>query len=144
SPPFEPTDDDRNKLIELCARIETEADALAPHRATLVETSFDGRTLESHDDPAALVRRLVQRLAPVIQEIGRRSLSSDELVLKRVLADDRREEIFASKADLRAKLTPVPAPLREVFAPLGLGVLYTVGDDDCTTELDISQGRSVN
>jgi hypothetical protein len=59
-------------------------------------------------------------MAPVVREIARHSLSPQELVLKRMLAGDRREEIFASKAELAQKLDPLPASLRQVFAPLGL------------------------
>jgi hypothetical protein len=66
-------------------------------------------------------------MAPVVTEIARHSLAPDELVLKRVVTDDRREEVFVAKADLISKLDPVPVALRGVFAPLGLGDLGRPG-----------------
>jgi len=56
----------------------------------------------------------------VVQEIAWRSRSATELVLKRLLADDRREEIFVTKVELTKKFEPLPQNLRRVFDPLGL------------------------
>lgn len=134
SPTLEPRDEDAERIAAVAREIVGDSSALAEHRSTLQKVSFDGKPLESHPDPALLVRRLVERLAPVIQQIARRSLAPGELVLKRVLAGDRREEIFASVPDLTGKLTPVPAELRQVFAPLGLGI-DDLGDDEATTEM---------
>jgi hypothetical protein len=67
-----------------------------------------------------LIERLVEEMAPVVQEIARRSKSTEELIIKRVTGDKRREEIFISKADLVAKIALLPAQLRVLFRPLGL------------------------
>ncbi len=40
-------------------------------------------------------------------------------MLKRLLGDNRREEIFVSKATLSEKLAALPDPLRGSFKPLG-------------------------
>src|SRR5690606_286549 len=121
SPPFEPLDDDVPKFLELASQLYDAAEELQESRGALREARIDGIPIAEHENPAILVKRLISKMAPVVQEMARHSLSPDELVLKRVLADDRREEIFASKADLLAKLDPVPLALRGVFAPLGLG-----------------------
>jgi hypothetical protein len=42
-------------------------------------------------------------------------------VLRRLLGDNRREEIFVSTADLLKRLDGLPSHAREVFAPLQLG-----------------------
>jgi hypothetical protein len=123
SPPFEPLDEDVPKFLELASQLVDAAEELTESRGPLREARFEGKPIGEHDNPASLVKRLISKIAPVVQEIARHSLSPDELVLKRVLADDRREEIFAAKADLLAKLDPVPLGLRGVFAPLGLGDL---------------------
>jgi hypothetical protein len=121
SPPFEPLDEDIPRLLELTAQLRLDLSNLAEHRKQLVEGRLDGKPLAEHDGPSLAVRRLITKMAPVVQEIARRSLSPDELILKRVLADDRREEIFVAKADLTARLDPVPPALRALFSPLGLG-----------------------
>jgi hypothetical protein len=123
SPPFEPADEDVTKFLELATALVDAAEELTESRGPLREARFEGKPIGEHENPSGLVKRLISKMAPVVQEIARHSLSPDELVLKRVLADDRREEIFAAKADLLAKLDPVPLGLRGVFAPLGLGDL---------------------
>jgi hypothetical protein len=55
-----------------------------------------------------------------VQSVAARSLSPTELVIKRMLADGRREEIFVERAELVRKLDPLPAAHRALFAPLGL------------------------
>ena len=143
--PFEPLDDDARKLAELVQRLSEATTDLASKRCALLDATFDGKPLKNHEDPAVLVRRIVDRIAPTIQEISRHSLSADELVLKSVLADDRREEIFAAKSDLLAKLRPVPVSHRGVFAPLGLGDLGDgVGDADPTREVVVSSTSAGN
>ncbi len=66
-----------------------------------------------------IVEKLVATLAPIVREIARRSLTPTELVLRRALADNRREEVFVTKATLREKYAPLAPPLRTLFAPLG-------------------------
>jgi hypothetical protein len=118
--PIEPAPEDKPELLAFHDELEKSLNALKGSRRSLRGAQLDGTPLNEHTDATVLVRRLVQQLAPVVQEISRRSLGKGELVLKRVLADDRREEIFAPKADLRAKLDPLPPELRRAFAPLGL------------------------
>ena len=54
--------------------------------------------MRTHAKPTLLVERLIATMAPVVQEIAARSQSPGELVLRRLLSGDRREEIFLSKA----------------------------------------------
>jgi hypothetical protein len=123
SPPFEPMEEDVPRFIELVHLLVDSVEDLTRSRGSLREARIDGKTLGEFENPSILVKRLVSKMAPVVTEIARHSLAPDELVLKRVVTDDRREEIFAAKADLISKLDPVPIGLRGVFAPLGLGDL---------------------
>jgi hypothetical protein len=123
SPPFEPMEEDVPRFVELTHLLIDSADELTRNRGSLREARIDGKALGDLESPSILVKRLVAKMAPVVTEIARHSLAPDELVLKRVVTDDRREEIFAAKADLISKLDPVPIGLRGVFAPLGLGDL---------------------
>jgi hypothetical protein len=121
SEPFEIEAEDVDGLRLLFAQLAGAANDLMGHRRALKKARLDGKPIQEHASPRLLVERLVEQAAPVVQEITRHSLSPTELVLKRVLADDQRVEVFASKADLRAKLEPLSPELQSIFAPLGLG-----------------------
>ncbi len=118
---FEPQLEDVAKLHALRDKLDTGLTALAERRIKLLDAQLDGKPLDQHDNPAILVERLVTSMSPVIREIAGHSLNPGELVLKRVLADDRREEIFVSRAELETRLDKLPADLRRLFEPLGLG-----------------------
>src|SRR5262249_13330618 len=90
-------------------------------RRALLEASLDHQPLREYDRPAVLVKRLIASMTPIVQEISAHSLAPDELVLRRMLGDNRREEIFVSKSELRRKLEPLTATQRSLFDSLGLG-----------------------
>jgi hypothetical protein len=89
-------------------------------RRTLLSASFDGSDFLTLPAFAPLVQRLVAMLSPLVEEIARRSPTTTELVIRRRLADNRREEVFVGKATLRAKYAELPDEQRALFAPLGL------------------------
>jgi len=93
---------------------------LVKSRKTLLQATLDGKAMKDHERPSLLLERIVARMAPIVQEIARRSPSPNELVLKRLLGDDRREEIFLSKEELRKKLEVLPPPQSRIMEPLGL------------------------
>jgi hypothetical protein len=116
--PFDLEDEDKLKIIELSKAIRERLTALKHKRlkqARLGDADFG--QLSKHVDTA---ERLVKYLAPYVHEIAKHSLEPDELVLRKQLADDRREEIFVSKTTLRQKYEHLPKDLRALFAPLGL------------------------
>lgn len=120
--PFRLEDDDAAALRKLFATLRGQGDALTARRRGLESALLDGEPLAEHRLPSVLVERLVHQLAPVIQEVEARSLAPGELTLKRVLADDRREEVFVSKADLEAKIAHLCPTSRSMFGPLGLAL----------------------
>jgi len=93
---------------------------LAKARRALVQATLDGKAMKDHEKPSVLLERIVAKMGPIVQEIARRSPSPNELVLKRLLGDDRREEIFLSKDELRKKLEVLPPTLLRAMDPLGL------------------------
>jgi len=93
---------------------------LVKSRRALVQATLDGKPMKDHDKPSVLLERIVAKMAPIAQEVARRSPSPNELILKRLLSDDRREEIFLSKDELRKKLEVLPPSLLRVMEPLGL------------------------
>jgi hypothetical protein len=112
--------EDVSKLQSLRDTLVAMASELAEHRKALIEASLDQVPIRQLESPRALVERLIVNIAPTVQEIAKRSLTPGELVLKRLLGDNLREELFISKTELREKLDPLPMLLRHVFDPLTL------------------------
>jgi len=115
--------DDRNRpaLRLLIERLEAAVRALGDNRTGLVSVDIDGVPITQHEHPRVLAERLIAAVAPAVQRIAQRSRSPGELVLRRMIGDNRREEIFVSTAELWKRLDGLPLHAREVFAPLQLG-----------------------
>jgi hypothetical protein len=109
---------DAPKLSALRDKVGAAVSGLARHRTKLVEAKLDGETLQSHANPTLLVERLIAVLVPETREIAARSQSRSELVLRRSLGGDRREEIFLSRQDLKLKLEPLNDRNRALFDSL--------------------------
>jgi hypothetical protein len=117
---FEPREDDATKVLELRDALRKAAAPLARRRTKLQRATYRGTAFEEHEDQTPIVHALIELTAPITREIARHSLQSGELVLRRLLGDDRREEIFVSKATLLEKLAPLPPRLAALFEPLAL------------------------
>ena len=118
--PFELSDADAQRVVELQEKLVLGCAELAPSRKRLADARLDGKPLSEHAEPRVMAERLIETITPTVQEIGRRSLTPTELVLKRQLDGGRREEIFVSRDELRLKLAPLSDAQRALFAPLGL------------------------
>lgn len=116
--PFEVQDADAARLLALHDKVAAAAAELGRYRRAIVDATLDGEPLRVSNRSTMLVERLIATMAPVVQEIAARSQSPGELVLRRLLADDRREEVFLSKSELRRKLEPLPEGERALFDPL--------------------------
>jgi hypothetical protein len=116
--PFDVEAADVPKLQSLRERLLASANALARHRRALGDARLDGEPLRSHPTPSLLAERLVVAIAPTVQEIASRSQSPGELVLRRLIGDARREEIFLSKQELHSKLEALSERNRSLFDPL--------------------------
>ena len=120
SDPSEPEAADVPRLEELYDAVGKALSELRNSRRALKSARLDDKPIGRHKEPEVLVGRLVRQMAPVVREISQHSLSPTELVLKRVLADDQRVEIFASKSELNARIETLTPGSREVFLPLEL------------------------
>ena len=115
---FDVRPEDEPALIELSQRLRQTLAELKGKR--LVEATFDDKPFEHHSHLLEVVERLVGAMAPIVRDISDHSLTPTELVIKRLLGDDRREEIFVSKAQLREKYADLSDEMRRVFDPLAL------------------------
>jgi len=111
---------DRPGLRLLAARLEAAAQTLEENRTGLDSVEVDGKSIAEHEHPRLLAERLIQAIAPTVKKIAQHSRSPGELVLRRMLGDNRREEIFLTTADLMKRVDALPAEARTVFAPLEL------------------------
>jgi hypothetical protein len=122
SHPFDVHPGDISALFELAERAATAASGIAGHRKALVEARLDGTPLEEHEQPSQLVERVMREVAPMVHEMARHS-PPEELVLRRLLGDNRREEIFVTKRELVDRVRVLPPGRWNLFAPLDLGVM---------------------
>jgi hypothetical protein len=122
-PPYEATSDDSSALRSFHDRLHGMATELLGHKTALIAASLDDRPLAHLPAPRMLVERLIENLAPLVQQVAKRSLTSGELVLKRQVTDNQREELFVSKAALQQKVESLPPALQRVFDPLELAAL---------------------
>jgi hypothetical protein len=118
--PYDIVGDDLAKLRSLHDTLVAMASELGEHKQSLKTASLEKIPLGMLEAPRVLVERLVANIAPTVQEIAKRSLVPGELVLKRLLGDNHRDEVFLSKSELEKKLEGLPPELRSAFDPLGL------------------------
>jgi len=111
---------DRAGLRSLVDKLEAATRSLADARGNLVSIEIDGKSMAEHANPRVFAERLTAAVGPTVHKINTRSRSDGELVLRRLIAGNRREEIFVSIADLVQKFEKLPAHARDVFAPLRL------------------------
>jgi hypothetical protein len=112
--------EDAMHAMRLWNRVLDSTHDLAVRRQAMTSATFDGKPLREIEDPAAIATKLINVLAPIVQEIARRSGAPGELVLRRDLGEGRREEIYITKAELNEKVLTLPVTLRPVFDPFEL------------------------
>jgi hypothetical protein len=98
---------------------ETTAD-LVERRQTMSSATFDGTSLRELEEPHEILQRLINVVAPIVQEIARRSGAPGELVLRRDAGEGHRDEVFITKAELHEKVMTLPPASRAIFDPLEL------------------------
>ncbi|MBX3186551.1 MAG: hypothetical protein KF819_06035 [Labilithrix sp.] len=124
---FELETADAASMIDFASKLRAAARELSRRRliaATLDEVPFDGNDPTSQPKLVELAARFVENVAPTIREIASRSRSETELVLRRLLDDGRREELFMPKARIQELVEPLDAEHQRLFASVieALGV----------------------
>ncbi|HZU82705.1 MAG TPA: hypothetical protein VE987_07305, partial [Polyangiaceae bacterium] len=114
-PPYVAGAQDVANLQRLRERLVALATELAANRRSLIAASLDDTPLLQLEPPRLVADRLLSTIGPMVQELASRSLAPGELVIKRLVGGNVREEVFVSKAELRKKLELLPAELRRAF-----------------------------
>lgn len=109
----------RDSILRLASAMLDSSFDLVLRRQLLIGASLDGAPLRERYEPREVCARLVGAYAPIVSEIARRSAPT-ELMLRKDLGGGRREAIFVTRAELRAKLTRLAPALKAIFEPLGL------------------------
>jgi hypothetical protein len=96
--------------------------ALSPlldHRS-LVDLSYSGKSVHDLPEPKAVPFELLQQLTPLSRTLREKSRMSGELVLKRDIGDNRREELFVPRSTLAQQFLPLPEEYRKPFEDMGI------------------------
>jgi hypothetical protein len=117
---FDPEPNDVPTVLRLREKLEEACRALSHQRRALRSASVAGQPIEDCAGMRLFIEQLIQVLSPMVREIAAHSLLPGELVLRRMLADDRREEIFIPKSELAASFEDLNEADRRMFAPLDL------------------------
>jgi hypothetical protein len=122
---FDLSAEDTPKIVALAEKLRA---AIAELKGgTLVEATLDSAEYKVHPIFRDVVERLVTKMTPIVQEIARHSLTQTELVIRRLLSNERREEIFLAKTTLREKYAPLPRDQRALFDSFGFDTLPPPG-----------------
>lgn len=117
---------DAEAVSLLWSRVAENAPALIAARSALVSVALGGRSLELLERPAPLAEAILESLAPLVREMRLRSRVPGELILKRDLGGDRREELFVPRAALQRRFETLPERHHRIFEAMGLGAESTI------------------
>jgi hypothetical protein len=117
---FELDGDDRHAPFRLATALVDSTFDLALRRQLMTGAALDGNTLRGRFEPREVCTRLVAAYAPIVSEISRRSCAPNELMLRRDVGGGRREAVFVTRAELKARLARLSPSLRAIFDPFQL------------------------
>ncbi len=117
---YELDGDERAEPFRLASALLDSTFDLALRRQLMVGAALDGNTLRGRFEPREVCARLIGAYAPIVSEISRRSCAPNELMLRRDLGGGRREAVFITRGELRARLSRLPPALRTLFDPFQL------------------------
>ncbi len=86
----------------------------------LVDLSLGGVPIADLVEPRTVPFELLAQLTPLARSIRERSRMSGELVLKRDIGDNRREELFVPRATLAAQFARLPHEYCKPFEDMGI------------------------
>lgn len=118
---FTPLAEDVPKIVSLASKIRELLGGLTG--TVMADCTVDGKEFRLVPKFGAVVERMMAKMAPIVHEISKRSLTPTELVLRKALSSERREEIFVAKSTLRDKYASLRRELRALFDPLGFDTI---------------------
>lgn len=110
------------ELERFVTLLRSQCGAVVANKSQLLDVTLDGRGVFEEGLVSALLSVIVKSLAPTVAEISRRSASPLELTLKTEDDEGKRQEVYVKKAELFAKLDPLPLGARMVFEPMRMAL----------------------
>ncbi len=89
-------------------------------RRQLVDLTLGGTNMAELEEPRIIPLEIISQLKPLTLKIREKSRASGELVLKRDIGDNRREELFVPRATLAHQFARLPADYRRPFEEMGI------------------------
>jgi hypothetical protein len=89
-------------------------------RRRLVDVSLGGQALAELPEPRVVPMEVLTQLTPLARTIRERSRVHGELVLKRDLGGNRREELYVPRAQLSQHFAKLPPEYRRPFEEMGV------------------------
>jgi hypothetical protein len=133
-------------VLAVWRALEREMPSLVAGRQELAAARLGGRAVSELEHPAQLAEAILLSLGSLVREMRVRSRVPGELILKRDLAPDRREELFVPRQVLWNKVAALPPRHRQLFEAIGLGNEVThefvsrVSEKPVTTRKRAAQG----
>jgi hypothetical protein len=100
--------------------LERELPSLVACRDEMAGAELGGHDVAELEHPAQLAETILLAMAPLVREMRMRSRVPGELILKRDLTVDRREEMFVPREALWNKLAELSPRHRQLFEAIGL------------------------
>lgn len=107
-------------MMKAWRAIERSLPDLLAAREELTAARLGGRAVSEVDHPAQIAEAILTALAPLVREMRMRSRVPGELILKRDLGGDRREEIFVPRQALWNKMADLAPRHRQLFEAIGI------------------------
>ena len=104
-------------MLRFRDKLEETSVALLSKRRAITSARIGQTPLEASEDMRMIIEQLVQVLAPVVREISAHSLSPDELVLRRMMGDDWREEISSARPSCAQASRDSERPIGDYSTP---------------------------
>lgn len=125
--PFYLDESSASAVMTAWRAIERSLPDLIAGRDELTAARLGGRAVSEVDHPAQVAEAILTAVAPLVREMRMRSRVPGELILKRDLGGDRREEIFVPRQALWNRLAGLSPRHRQLFESIGIS-------DEATTE----------
>jgi hypothetical protein len=112
--------DELVRVQELASALRREGERLVRRKTRLLFLQLEEHDVFERGLVRKVFERVVDRLAPIAEQVARHSPNPSELSLKLEGDDGRREEIYLRKQELIDRIEPLPPEAQRLFEPLGL------------------------
>ncbi len=113
-------EEDRARLEKLSQMLRQSVKTTLRFRTRLLSVRVGGQDLFEAKRLRPFLERVIEGIAPIVQQIIEHSPNPNELSMKIESDEGRREEVYVRRESLVAKIEVLDDSGRAVFAPLGL------------------------